>query len=29
GQGSWGAAVLGSALGLGLPYLAYRLQEKT
>lgn len=22
-----GAALLGSALGLGLPYLAYRLQE--
>lgn len=26
--GQVGAALLGSALGLGLPYLAYRLQEK-
>lgn len=27
--GQLGAAILGSALGLGLPYLAYRLREKT
>ncbi len=27
--GQLGAAMLGSVLGLGLPYLAYRLQEKT
>jgi hypothetical protein len=26
--GQLGAALLGSTLGLGLPYLAYRLQEK-
>ncbi|ADD27739.1 hypothetical protein [Meiothermus ruber] len=26
--GQVGAALLGGALGLGLPYLAYRLQEK-
>lgn len=26
--GQLGAALLGSALGLGLPYLAYRLREK-
>ncbi len=27
--GQLGAALLGSTLGLGLPYLSYRLQEKT